>query len=831
MLRKKLLIIALAVFGTLFSLPAAANTCPSASPQGVGCPAGTYYCYGSCRSGLSWCPTWSPTPICASGLDCSNCSSADSCGVCNACNSGYRLCGTYPNSFCKANSTLPPNCASYNANCDSCATCLAGYTLSGSSCVTAILKLGPSSVSSTNVVLGGDDSSLFVSGNKVGIGNSGPTANLHLNATTDTEGLRIVTSNYSPFVIRNTADTEDLFRIDQEGNITGVGSFGSGDSYWALNDSNLYASSTSWNIGIGTTTPGRKFVIQANHSNTQFLMHSLGGGTAETEADLMLWASEPDATYTGVGIANNIYNTTAFPRINTVRGGSYMRLLENAIAFNTVTNTGVNTNTMYMNGGNVGIGNTNPGTYKLNVTGTTYFNGASTVNGILNVNSGLELSTGSNRSISYYGPVSNGYFTQMQTTATTGYGTYGPVTSDWALYNRFSGSNTRGWIWQLGTSNIAALNGQGNFQIAGNLNSQGASNNYFAGNVGIGNTAPSYKLDVSGTGRFTQPVIVGAPTVADHAATKSYVDSAVSTGAAATLSYEDNRTISPSELAANRMKFGFTSYTNNNAAPYADFLHFRSYQNASGGSDNLLVINKTGLGMRLYQQAYGTTTAYTTYKDIVLANNTPTVNYLTKYSSAGTNVSVVNSQVYDNGTNVGIGTTNPGAYKLNVTGSIYATGMTLGGDLNLGSNNITGVNKLTVNTIDPLYRIKGINYSTFASAIVGGVKEEYVGRIEINQPIGEAEYEKVIDFDKVEKGSDLWVWRQVVDFNPDNIQVFLTPYGDFANTYYDIIGNRLVFRADKPIEVSYRLIGKRFDWRQWPTKALDQSEKAGLIIH
>ncbi|HQB76697.1 MAG TPA: hypothetical protein PLI25_03940, partial [bacterium] len=164
-------------------------------------------------------------------------------------------------------------------------------------------------------------------------------------------------------------------------------------------------------------------------------------------------------------------------------------------------------------------------------------------------------------------------------------------------------------------------------------------------------------------------------------------------------------------------------------------------------------------------------------------------------------------------------------------GSIYATGMTLGGDLNLGSNNITGVNKLTVNTIDPLYRIKGINYSTFASAIVGGVKEEYVGRIEINQPIGEAEYEKVIDFDKVEKGSDLWVWRQVVDFNPDNIQVFLTPYGDFADTYYDIVGNRLVFRADRPIEVSYRLIGKRFDWQQWPTKALDQSEKAGFIIH
>ncbi|MCF7812805.1 tail fiber domain-containing protein [Candidatus Gracilibacteria bacterium] len=51
-----------------------------------------------------------------------------------------------------------------------------------------------------------------------------------------------------------------------------------------------------------------------------------------------------------------------------------------------------------------------------------------------------------------------------------------------------------------------------------------------SGNVGIGTTAPGYKLDVSGTGRFTQPVLVGTPTAAGHAATKSYVDSAASGG-------------------------------------------------------------------------------------------------------------------------------------------------------------------------------------------------------------------------------------------------------------------------------------------------------------
>ncbi|MDD2680598.1 MAG: hypothetical protein PHE20_00670 [Patescibacteria group bacterium] len=311
--------------------------------------------------------------------------------------------------------------------------------------------------------------------------------------------------------------------------------------------------------------------------------------------------------------------------------------------------------------GNVGIGTNNPAGYKLNVSGTTYLNGAVTVNGIANVNSSLDFSTGSNKAISYYGPLANGYFTQMQTTATSGYGTYGPVTSDWALYNKFSGTNTRGWIWQFATTNVAALSGQGNMQIAGNFNSQGSGTNYFAGNVGI-NTA------------------------------------------------------------------------------------------------------------------------------------------------------------------------SPGAYKLNVAGSIYATGLDMAGNITMSNNNITGVNKLTVNTIDPLYNIKGTNYSTFASAIVGGVKEEYIGRGTLRSRTASGEYELVLDFDKFKEGSDLWVWHKVVDFSPENVEAIITPYGNYAQVYYLIKNNSIVFRSDRVVDISYRLSGKRNDWQQWPTKAIDQAEKAGFII-
>lgn len=100
-----------------------------------------------------------------------------------------------------------------------------------------------------------------------------------------------------------------------------------------------------------------------------------------------------------------------------------------------------------------------------------------------------------------------------------------------------------------------------------------------------------------------------------------YITSSGSTsGYSGTLIAEDNRTISPSELSANRLKFGFTSWGNNNTSPYADFLHLRSYQDASGGNDNLVMFRKDTIGMRIYQQAWGSTTAYSTYKDVAFTD-------------------------------------------------------------------------------------------------------------------------------------------------------------------------------------------------------------------
>jgi hypothetical protein len=86
---------------------------------------------------------------------------------------------------------------------------------------------------------------------------------------------------------------------------------------------------------------------------------------------------------------------------------------------------------------------------------------------------------------------------------------------------------------------------------------------------------------------------------------------------------DDNRIIAPNEDPAGRMQFGFTSWGNNNTSPYADYLHLRSYTDSSGGSDNLVMFKKSGIGMRIWQQSWNSGTAYSTYRNVAVYNENP----------------------------------------------------------------------------------------------------------------------------------------------------------------------------------------------------------------
>ncbi len=92
------------------------------------------------------------------------------------------------------------------------------------------------------------------------------------------------------------------------------------------------------------------------------------------------------------------------------------------------------------------------------------------------------------------------------------------------------------------------------------------------------------------------------------------------TGLAGQLLSSDNRVISPSEISASNLQYGFTAWNNNNVGPFADYIHMRGWGDATGGKDNLVMFNKDGIGVRVYQQDFGSTTPYSTFKDLAFTD-------------------------------------------------------------------------------------------------------------------------------------------------------------------------------------------------------------------
>ncbi|MDD5541140.1 MAG: hypothetical protein PHG61_10665, partial [Candidatus Marinimicrobia bacterium] len=198
---------------------------------------------------------------------------------------------------------------------------------------------------------------------------------------------------------------------------------------------------------------------------------------------------------------------------------------------------------------------------------------------------------------------------------------------------------------------------------------------------------------------------------------------------------------------------------------------------------------------------------------------------------------------------------------LRVTSNAYLSSATLSGNVDMQYNDLNNVDKLTVNTIDPVHKIDGKEYATYASFYAGGQKMETSGIVNL-QAIYEATYEArprsttyearprsprstslekgepsilkgstsymyKIDFNNLEVGSDLWLFWQTIHQDLSKVVVLLTPSFN-GRVWYEKTSSQvrpvkklgaqssIIIYSDQPGEVSYRLTAPREDYDQWP---------------
>lgn len=179
--------------------------------------------------------------------------------------------------------------------------------------------------------------------------------------------------------------------------------------------------------------------------------------------------------------------------------------------------------------------------------------------------------------------------------------------------------------------------------------------------------------------------------------------------------------------------------------------------------------------------------------------------------------------VYFTTGNVGIGTSTP-AYKLHVSGKIYADDGTSAADII--------ANKIDAVTVDPVYTIGGIKYATYLPGMTG-VKEETTGVVRLSylpnqSDLSNRTYSYTFDFVNVREGSDLWLFAKTTNLEKEglgNVAVLLTPNFDGRVWYEKDANNKKISiygsptsigsRTSQNWEVSYRLTAPRLDYRAW----------------
>ena len=270
----------------------------------------------------------------------------------------------------------------------------------------------------------------------------------------------------------------------------------------------------SGNVGLGTTTPGEKFVAFGNLVTGNITSHTqlYSGFDAESNVIMELGygtaaaGSSPAPVFV---LSKNLTGTSSLAGTlwfanSNIANGSERRLAglssytngatnSGALAFSTSSAGTLAERLRITSAGKVGIGTTTPG-YQLDVQG-----------GSINSSGGLCIAGDCKTAWSQVGA------SQWTTSGTTinysagnvGIGVVSPTTK----------------LDVSGTVNATALTVSGSPVVSSQWATSGTTINYGAGNVGVGVASPTAKLDVNGTVNATALTVSGSPVVSSQWAT------------------------------------------------------------------------------------------------------------------------------------------------------------------------------------------------------------------------------------------------------------------------------------------------------------------------
>ena len=436
---------------------------------------------------------------------------------------------------------------------------------------------------------------------------------------------------------------------------------------------------TSLNSALSASSVGQKF-LSVNSTGDVVLANSVDQVIAVTGLASNLVSPVSAATFQAGTFENNYSkidsNVLYLNQSNgttwvytAANGGQYKSYVAPAstewyLAGGT-TDAGSNKTSSIYRTGNVGIGNASP-TNNLDVVGGISIRN---VAGVAGSNYGMEINTSSNSPRIDW--VANGAYI----------GQFASNTTDFLLKN--------------------SLNNLGNFRFSTSVSGSGIErmtilNN---GNIGIGNAAPTYKLDVSGKGRFTD-TLFGTKAQFNNLAVGATIDSIVTIDASGNLKRRNANSYSNN---------WFSRTTNTSATRNTDTI----YQMGNVGIGNNNPLNRLVVkGLNNQPSSLGTAQTNAIFRlegetnhalDMGTFANSPWGSYIQSHNKAA--ATFIPLSMNPLGGNVGVGTNTPQTL-LDVSAS------TGGSSVTIGTIGTSSTDQVTVNFGTKYDRINGVGAPT-----------------------------------------------------------------------------------------------------------------------